>query len=59
MELSGAAQSIVTDLAQPAEGMKAKMQVGMLRKILDSQEAEAAALMNMLQGKGQNLDIRV
>lgn len=49
----------LTDLTDPVNSIKAKMQVGMLRKQLDAQEYEAAAIMSMLEGKGQNLDIRV
>ena len=49
----------LTDLADPVNSIKAKLQVGMLRKQLDAQQSEANAIMSMLEGKGQNLDIRV
>lgn len=34
-------------------------QVALLKKALDAQKGEAAQLLSLLEGKGQNLDIRV
>lgn len=41
------------------EDKRAALQVSMLRKSLDSQQQQAAELMKILEGKGQQLDIRV
>jgi hypothetical protein len=43
---------------QGVEDKKAGIQVALLRKSLDSQQQMAADLMRLLEGKGQNLDIR-
>ncbi len=59
MELIKIPSPSLTDLTDPVNSIKTKLQVGMLRKQLDAQENEAGAIMSMLEGKGQNLDIRV
>jgi len=41
------------------EDKRAALQVSMLRKSLDSQQQQAAELMKILEGKGQQLDLRV
>lgn len=35
------------------------LQMGMLKKALDSQKQQADQLLKMLDGKGQNIDMRV
>lgn len=42
-----------------AEQVKTKAQVSLLKKSLDSQQDAAAQLLKMLEGKGQQIDIRV
>lgn len=60
MDASSAINSALQmDMTDPVNQIKAKLQVGMLKKTLDAQQSEADALLQMLQGKGQNLDIRV
>ncbi|MBS1720874.1 MAG: putative motility protein [Armatimonadetes bacterium] len=50
----------MAEITQTAQAnVQAKLQVGMLRKMLDAQQTEAAALMKMMEGKGQNVDLRV
>jgi hypothetical protein len=46
------------DPTDPVANIKMKLQMSMLRKTLDAQNDEAATLMQMLEGKGQNIDIR-
>ena len=41
------------------EDKRAGLQVALLRKSLDSQQQIASDLMKLLEGKGQQLDIRV
>jgi len=43
---------------QNGDDKKAALQISMLRKSLDSQQQQAADLMKLLEGKGQQLDIR-
>jgi hypothetical protein len=43
----------------PAQSKRVQLQVALLRKTLDVQQQEAAQLMKMMEGKGQNIDIRV
>lgn len=59
MEVGGATPQVTVDPSYATEAVKARLQASMLRKSLDAQENEAAALLRMLEGKGQNLDIRV
>ena len=53
--------SSIANLAatQATQTTKQAMGAAMLRKNLDAQQNEAAQLMKLLEGKGQNLDIRV
>lgn len=60
MEIQGAASTEVKGIANiSAEAKIARLQVALLRKNLDAQEQQAAELLRMLEGKGQNLDLRV
>lgn len=40
------------------ENKRAQLQTTLLRKVMDTQQGDAAALLKMFEGKGQNLDIR-
>jgi hypothetical protein len=44
---------------QEGEATKERFQVKLLRKTLDNQQEQAAALARMLEGKGRVIDIRV
>ena len=62
MDVSAASFSAVsgtgaTPAADPASA-RAKLQIALLKKALDSQKDQAAELMRMSEGKGQMLDIR-
>lgn len=50
-----------TDATQLTQGVDKRQQLQMLllKKSLESQQSEADALTRMVDGKGQNLDIRV
>ena len=51
-----------TDPVQLTQGIDAKrmqLQALLLKKSLESQQTESDALARMVDGKGQNLDIRV
>jgi hypothetical protein len=50
-----AALNAVTNVDQK----RAALQVALLRKALDSQEQQAAEILKLVEGKGQQLDIRV
>jgi len=54
---TAALQALRAAQAAPAES--SAPQVAMLKKALDSQKSEAAQLLKLLEGKGQQLDIRV
>ncbi len=41
------------------EDKRAALQVALLKKALESQQQQAAELMKLVEGKGQQLDIRV
>lgn len=43
----------------PPDATRAKLQIALLKKVLESQQDQAAELMRMQEGKGQVLDIRV
>lgn len=45
--------------AETAEPQNQGAQILMLKKALDAQKAEAAQRLRLVEGKGQNLDIRV
>lgn len=42
-----------------ADNKRAQLQMLLLKKSLDMQQAETAAIMQQTEGKGQNIDIRV
>lgn len=44
--------------AASTEAMRAKLQVALLKKSLESQQEQAAELMRMTEGKGRVIDIR-
>lgn len=44
---------------QSVEDKRAGLQIALLRKSLDSQQQQAADLMKLLEGKGQQVDLRV
>lgn len=60
MEVSGvqSAQAAV-QTATATNDRRADLQLALLKKILDAQKNEAAMMQNMMDGKGQILDIRV
>ena len=43
---------------QNSDDKRATLQLALLKKSLDSQQQEAANLLKLIDGKGQNLDIR-
>lgn len=64
MDLNSTSSATATALnaAQSASNVgdkRAQLTTMLLRKALDAQQGEAAALLNQFQGKGQNLDVRV
>ncbi len=60
MDVNAAVSALTnSDPTDAAASIKARLQVGLLRKSLDAQENESQALLQMLEGKGRNLDIRV
>jgi hypothetical protein len=44
---------------QASEPQQAQAQVAVLKKAMDAQKSEAAELLKLLEGKGQQLDLRV
>lgn len=42
-----------------ADNKRAQLQMLLLKKSLDMQQAETTAIMQQAEGKGQNIDIRV
>ena len=59
MELNSAVNAVLnSDPVDATARVKAKLQVSMLRKSLDAQEQEAQSILQMLEGKGRNIDIR-
>lgn len=44
---------------QTSQTAQVETQVALLKKTLDSQKEEAANLLKLIEGKGQNVDIRV
>jgi hypothetical protein len=45
--------------ASGVDNKRIQLQVALLRKTLDSQEQQAAELLRLMEGKGQNIDLRV
>jgi len=59
MEVNAAVNAVLnSDPVDSTAQIKARLQVSMLRKNLDAQEQEAQTILRILEGKGQNLDIR-
>ncbi len=46
-------------MLQAADGKSPALQMAMLKKALTSQQDTAGELLKLLEGKGQNVDIRV
>ncbi len=60
MEVSGANLSnAALQSLQNAEPTKAKLQMSMLKKTLESEKDQASQLLKLLEGKGRTIDIRV
>lgn len=61
MNINGATQAALQAVqsADATDGMRAQLQVALLKKSLQSQEAQAAEMLKMLSGKGQQIDLRV
>jgi hypothetical protein len=61
MNIQGATQAALQAVqsADATDGMRAQLQVALLKKSLQSQEAQAAEMLKMLSGKGQQIDLRV
>lgn len=53
------AAPISTEQTQGINAKRAGLQLALLKKALESQQAEMEQLINASEGKGQNLDIRV
>ena len=60
MNISGVANP-ATQIQRPAglEDKRAQLQLMLLKKSLEMQNTETAAVMRQTEGKGQNIDIRV
>lgn len=60
MEVSGAnLANAALQTLQSAEPTKAKLQMAMLKKTLESEKDQASELLKLLEGKGRTIDIRV
>ncbi len=60
MNISGIATAAAQIQAtQSLEGKRASLQLMLLKKSLEMQNAETVAVMQQTEGKGQNVDIRV
>lgn len=60
MQVSGnASVQQVLRAYQTSQTAQVETQVALLKKTLDSQKEEAANLLKLIEGKGQNVDIRV
>jgi hypothetical protein len=59
MNISTATQAALQGVQDVPSDKRANLQVALLKKALQSQEDQAAELLKMMSGKGQNLDIRV
>jgi hypothetical protein len=53
------ASSAALQGVQTGDDKRASLQLALLKKALDSQQNETADLLKLMDGKGQNLDIRV
>jgi hypothetical protein len=56
---TNAAMQALQSLSSPEESTKQQFQVALLKKSLDSQQAQAAELLKLLEGKGATIDLRV
>jgi hypothetical protein len=56
---STTAASVALQGVQNTDGKRAALQLALLKKALDSQQSDAAQMLKLMDGKGQNLDIRV
>lgn len=54
----GSATNVV-DLQDPASATQEKIQVSLLKKMLEVEKENEQALMQIATGKGMNLDLRV
>ncbi|MBX3118513.1 MAG: hypothetical protein KF784_05570 [Fimbriimonadaceae bacterium] len=60
MEVSGAnAANAALQALQSAEPAKAKLQMALLKKALESEKDQSTELLKLLEGKGRIVDIRV
>jgi hypothetical protein len=60
MNISGAtATASALQALQNGDDKRAALQLALLKKSLDSQQQETANLLKMMDGKGQNIDLRV
>ncbi len=61
MDVNGpsAATSAIRGAETAPTDKRAQLQAMLLRKVLDSQQGEAAQITKLIEGKGQNLDLRV
>jgi hypothetical protein len=59
MNISGVGPSPASVPATSAVDKRAQLQMMLLKKSLDMQQAETAAVMRDAEGKGQSIDIRV
>lgn len=60
MEVSGAgAANGALQALQNAEPTKAKLQMSMLKKALETEKDQSAELLKLIEGKGRMVDIRV
>jgi hypothetical protein len=58
MNISSATSAALQGV-QNTDDKRAALQLALLKKALDSQQAEATSLLKLMDGKGQNVDIRV
>lgn len=61
MDVARIAQSAIQTVseAEPGSDVRARLQIALLKKALQSQEDQAAELLKVMSGKGQTLDLRV
>ena len=56
---SATATSAALQGVQNSDDKRAVLQLTLLKKALDSQQQDAAEMLKLIGGKGQNIDIRV
>ncbi|HVT11417.1 MAG TPA: hypothetical protein VHE55_04055 [Fimbriimonadaceae bacterium] len=59
MNISGVGNTNAQIQATPPADKRAQLQMLLLKKSLEMQQAETEAVMQQTEGKGQNIDIRV